>query len=263
VTKVVTGAIRFVEAVHGGVWLGLLSRQQLDRVNHAFYSGPTPYADDAFNRRGLTPREEVPVVRHLADARSVLVLGAGGGREVLALSGMGHRVDGFECNDVLVDYGNAFLTREGSAARIRRVPPDECPRPDTPWDGALVGWGVYIHMIPRARRIEFLEALRRAVVPGGPVVLGFCARREGAFYFRAVAAIANPLRRLRRRPPVELGDKLEPTYEHHFTEAEIIAELESAGFGSVEYVDVVEPGQALIVATGRRDPTRVAADDPR
>ena len=50
-----------------------------------------------------------------------------------------------------------------------------------------------------------------------------------------VAAVAGVVRRIRRRPGVELGDDLAPNYLHRFTEAELAAELGAAGYRLVAY----------------------------
>jgi hypothetical protein len=247
------GAVgRFAKAVNTGCWLGVLRNEQLSRLNTLFYQGgsaygDTPYANDAFNAAGLTKRELEAVQRHFARHGAVLVAGAGGGREVLALTRLGFDVDGFDCNAALVEYGNAFLGARGCPARIELTEPDTCPGGSKRYDAILIGWGVYIHIIPSQRRQAFLGDVRRRLAGGGVVLVGFCRRDEGSTYFRTVAGVANGIRRSMGRLPLERGDKLEPTFEHHFTVAEIKSELAGVGL-ETRYVDDTDAGRALVLA---------------
>ena len=53
---------------------------------------------------------------------------------------------------------------------------------------------------------------------------------------RWIFKIASVLRRVRRsNEPVEIGDTLDGTFDHYFTEEEIKAELEAAGFEMIHY----------------------------
>ena len=50
----------------------------------------------------------------------------------------------------------------------------------------------------------------------------------------AAARVAAPLRRLRRREPVLVGDALTPNFAHHFTRGQVLEELRLAGLEAVE-----------------------------
>src|SRR5689334_260859 len=78
--------LRALEAIHRGFWLGLLSPSSLDAATAAMFSQSESYRDDEYNRSGFYYWEAAAVARHFSGARSVLVAGAGGGRELVALA---------------------------------------------------------------------------------------------------------------------------------------------------------------------------------
>lgn len=217
-------------AVHDGLWLGLLSRAGLHALDEAYYATGGSYVDDEHNARGLFPWEEAALAEGFEGCRRVAVLGAGGGREVLALHRRGLSVEGFECNPRLVAHAAGFLARAGCPAAVRALARDAAPAPETPYDGVIVGWSAYMLVPGRAHRIAWLRALRAVVRPGGPLLLSFFTREGDGPYFRTVARVANALRRLRRAPPAEPGDALDPNFVHAFTRDEIAAEMAAGGF---------------------------------
>jgi hypothetical protein len=99
----------------------------------------------------------------------------------------------------------------------------------------------------RARRIAFLRQLRAQCAAGTPLLLSFFTRKSDRFRFRFTRRVANVFRWLLRRERVEMGDELMPTYIHNFTQAEIAAEMQAAGFQLV-YFDTDEYGQAVGLA---------------
>jgi hypothetical protein len=178
----------------------------------------------------------------------MLVAGAGGGREVLALCQMGHEVDGFECHPELAAFANGLMQAENLSAKIDLVPRDECLDNNFVYDGLIVGWGAYMLIQGSQKRIAFLQKLRNKVSPGSPVLVSFFHRTEGAHRFKVSAAVGNGLRWVLRRSRIEVGDSLAPNYVHFFTQEELHAELRKAGFELVFY-DTKEYGHAVAVAT--------------
>ncbi|PRY30479.1 hypothetical protein [Pseudosporangium ferrugineum] len=235
-------ARRAGDAVHAGLWLGLLDRADLHAVDQDEYRRRTAYRSDAYNLSGLFEWERRMIDRHFPAAGPVVVLGAGGGREVLALAGRGHRVAGYECHPLLVEAGRDLLRRTGSGeATLDRLGRDRAPSGGGPYAAAVVGWSAYMLMAGRGSRMSFLAGLHAVLVPDAPVLLSFAARSAGERRPAVVAAVAGPVRRLRRRPPVELGDDLAPNFLHRFTEEELAEELTGAGYTPVDYA----PGRAV------------------
>lgn len=221
---------RPAEAAHTGAWLGVLSREALHAVDQAFYERSTSYRDDRHNLRGLFGWERAALEAHFPAAGRVLVVGAGGGREVLALSRMGYAAEGFECNPALVDYAARLLARERCAGTVAYVPRDRAPEGGGPYDAGVVGWSAYMLIAGRERRVDFLRQLRPLLGPGAPLLLSFFTRPGDTPRLRAVHRRAARIRRLLRREPAELGDDLAPNFVHRFVEAEVAAELAAAGF---------------------------------
>lgn len=235
-------------AVVAGVWLGILDRDALLEIGDAFYAQHERYADDDYNLSGLWAWERSRLERDFAGRRRLLLVGAGAGREVIALARSGHEVQAYECNLALVEEANRHLSAAGLASRVRFAPPDTCPPAGGAFDGLIVGWGAYMLIAGRARRVALLRAMRAQAPAGAPLLLSFFVRPPGARRFVVVRGIGNLLRRLRGREPLELGDDLEPEYVHYFTRAELAAELAEGGFTLRSFA--VEPyGHAVAVAT--------------
>lgn len=225
-----TGRLRSVsDAVQAGLWLGVMDRPALHALDDAFYAASAGYGSDRHNLRGLFGWEEEAVGACFGGCRSLLVVGAGGGREVLALARRGFRVEGFECNPALVGHAGGLLGREGCGAGVRLLPRDAVPE-EGRFDGAVVGWSAYMLIAGRERRIRFLRELGERLPTGGPVLLSFWTRGRGSPRARIVLGIGGRLRRLLGREPLEAGDDLAPNFVHRFTEAEVAGELADAGF---------------------------------
>jgi SAM-dependent methyltransferase len=226
-----------VAAVFDGFWLGVMDEEALAELVESFY--PTAraglereaesFADAEYNMIGFYDWEARAVDLAFAPGERVVVTGAGGGREVLALLEHGVDAVGYEPDAGFVGAGRRLLQERGAEDRLQVSPPSEFPKVDRPCAGVLVGWGSYSHIHGRERRVEFLADARAALNGGGSLVLSFLLRSDQRF-FRVSCAVANLIRRLRRATPVELGDVLHPTFMHRFTRAEVESELDAAGF---------------------------------
>jgi hypothetical protein len=234
-----------LEAGVDGIWLGLMHRDLLRQVSEVQYEDARKYRtkeydyqNSDYNRRGLWRWEQEAISRHFGSCRRLMVVGAGGGREVLALRRLGYEVDGFECDPGLVARANELLAAEGLVGTMRPCAPDECPLAEGPYDGIVVGWGAYLHIPGKQRRMKFLRGLRRLMSDGSPILVSFLCRSSHARRVRVIARAANLIRWLLHRELVELGDALDPHFFHFFTREEIVAELEAAGFQLVDYSEV-------------------------
>ncbi|MBW3572302.1 MAG: SAM-dependent methyltransferase [Gemmatimonadetes bacterium] len=226
--------VRAVDGAHAGVWLGLLTREQLEAVDDLYYHDSSTYNGEPHNLRGLTEWEEEAMGGFFGGRTRLAVLGAGGGREVLALERRGHQVDGFECNPALVEFAAGFLPRHGAAGTVRLLPRDATPQAGG-YDGVIMGWGSYTLIAGRERRIHLLRRLRALVPQGAPLLLSFFSRPHVLLRLKVQYRVARVIRRLLRREPPELGDDLVPVFVHRFDHAEIEAELREAGFRLARY----------------------------
>jgi hypothetical protein len=232
---------RGLGAAFDGLWLGLLDRDRLHQLDERFYDDrlerveghAARYDDDAYNARGLFDWEDAAVQEHFPAGGEIVVTGAGGGREVLALLERGFDAIGYEPNRRFASAGADLLGRRGHPDRLRPSERDHFPADVERCDGIVVGWGSYMLIAGRECRIEFLRAARRCLSDGDPILLSFFAHAERPRYFAVVAGVANAVRRLRRRPQIELGDTIAGNFLHCFVPAEIEAELAAGGFDLV------------------------------
>ena len=247
-------ALNVVNACFDGLWLGLLDRDALDRLDEHFYSAGRDemdgrmfsYREQAHNRSGLHDWERVAIERHFPASGRVIVTGAGGGREVLALLERGYDAVGFEPNRTLVAAGAELLRGLGHQDRLRCCERDAFPV-GGPADAVVVGWGSYMLIPGRERRLAFLRAARSALPAGAPLLCSFFTRPPDARYFAILAGTANAVRRLRRRESAEVGDTIAENFVHRFTRAEIERELTLGGFRMVAFA--ARPyGHAVAVA---------------
>jgi hypothetical protein len=230
-------ATSLVNALHEGLWLGLLDRDELQRVTDRYYREPrSTFLQTGHVWSGPFPWEQRALAEHFRSCRSVLVAGAGSGRELAWLHGAGKHVRGFDCVPELVEHGNAVLTASDVPARIEHAPPDVVPDGLGVFDGAVIGWGAYSHILGRDRRLAFVQALRTRVERGGPLLVSFLSRPERSRRTRLILGVARAVRAARRSPDgVEAGDVVADAAWHLFTEDELRRELEAAGFETVEY----------------------------
>lgn len=235
--------IRGLSALLQGFWLGVFDREAFAQFDELYYrgrrepleGGTVTYADDKWNISGLAPWEEELVDSWFGSARGIVVTGAGGGREVLALLERGFDVVGYEPHPTLVEAGSRLLESRGHPGRLRFAQRDRFPPDAEPCDAVLVGWGSYMLIPGRARRIAFLRDARIALSTGAPIVLSFFTRESGSRLALVSTAFANVLRRLRAAERVDPGDGLAPNYTHWFTREEIDRELAEAGFELVHF----------------------------
>ena len=224
-----------LRACFAGLWLGLLRPETLLDIDRVYYANTAKYTDGSYNRSGLWPWEREMVTRFFGCCQRLLIVGAGGGREVLALTQLGFEARGLECNRKLVEAANLLLAEEKLPPTVQYAPPNTCPDLGTSYDGLVVGWGAYMLIQGRAQRIALLRSMRDQTPPGAPILISFFSRPPSAKRFRIIAAVGNVLRRLLGRERLELGDDLEPEYVHYFTQEEIAAELREGGFKLVFY----------------------------
>ena len=248
-----------------GLWLGFLDRPALARLDEVFYTdghdvldGKTfAYTGEQHNLGGLQDWEAAAIEAHFPPGARVVVTGAGGGREVIALLERGFDAVGYEPNPALVAAGSALLERRGHPGRLQLCERDAFPADVTACDAIVLGWGSYMLIPGRARRLALLQAARRVLPAQGPLLCSFFMRPAGTRYFATVAGTANLVRRVRRAERAELGDAVGPNFVHSFTRAEIQSELAAAGFRMAAFAaepyghavaTAAEPGQAATPA---------------
>ena len=224
-----------IETVFTGFWLGVLSYQSLLRIDETFYNDSDIYCSPKYNKKGLLKWEHEAIEKYFQNCQSLLLIGAGGGREVYALLNMGYDVDAFECNPKLQEFGNKFLVDEGFTTCIKTVERDACPKSNSTYDGVIIGWGAYMLIQGSARRAEFLRTVRSQIADEANILLSFFTRSSDSWQLRNIASIGNIVRFLLSRDSLAVGDSLAPNYVHYFTESELTKELDDAGFELLYY----------------------------
>lgn len=235
---------RLIGIGHTGLWLGVFTRNQLHTIGELFYTRQGFYWTEEWNKRGLFDWEKRALETFFAGCRSLLVAGAGGGREVIALRRAGIEAQGFESHPELVRFANALLAKEGMVPDVRVAPWDHCPDLNGQFDGIIVGWGAYMHIRGRTERVAFLRELRSLVGIGSPILLSFYTTSENSRYFRWVARIGGSVARVLGREPVDVGDSLVPNYTHFFTRQRLESELEEGHFEPLAF-ETLEYGHAI------------------
>jgi hypothetical protein len=251
---------RFSQACFNGFWLGALRREELHLLDELYYDGDArvrggndhDYGNDEYNQRGLSSWEREIISRFFPPAGRLLLVGAGGGREVVALQRLGYQVDAFECHPQLVKSANELLGRLALTPSVHLAPRDACPddprfyRAET-YHGLIVGWSAYMLIRGRGRRVALLKQLRARAGEGAPVLISFIPRQGTPRWMRITAWVGNLVARLRFGDPVEVGDDLVMNFVHRFTREEIESELHEAGFDLIHFGNI-EYGHALGVA---------------
>lgn len=185
--------------------------EQRDAVVSALFARQPTYRRGGIDfERGLFTWEREGLGRPEWPERGrVLVGGAGGGRELVALASRGYAVRGFdpvpslaaacakECADLpdasclqgsYADLLEALRTGSGPLAALAAEPP---------FDAVLLGWGSLAHVTDPACAEALLGATRR-LAPSGPVFTSFYiaeegrVRRAGDRLLRIFAALGAP-----------------------------------------------------------------------
>ena len=232
--------LRGVWAAFNGFWLGVLSRSALEAVDDLYYTGrgdrqysSVNYSDPTYNERGLYSWEQDIIATHFDPPGPIGVAGAGGGREVLALRRLGYTVDGWECQKQFVESANELLVRHGFEGTVSWAPKNQIGDSTGPYNGFIVGWGMYTLIHTRAERVALLRMIQSRMNDGAPLLISYFFRGPSNRTYELTAMTANVIRRATLRPPVALGDSLEPNLVHYFTHEELSAELAAGGFHPV------------------------------
>lgn len=243
--------LRLTSVLHEGFWLACLKPDDLNAITTKRYSESQYFASSDHNISGLFDWEKAAVERYFRPGSRVLVAGAGGGREVLALCNAGFDAEGFECSLPLIQASQKTLSQLLGVSRVVHCPADAAPEGPRVYEGIIVGWTAYTHIPTNARRILFLQALRRRTLPQSPVLISFLIQSSNGNNDLAIHRAARFFQLFfdRRRDPLELGDHVSfGRYLHFFTHDEIQGELSSSGFRVVHYSEESDFGHLVGIA---------------
>lgn len=224
-----------LDALFSGFWLGVMGKKSLDFTDELYYNKSKSYSNDKYNESGLFKWEKSMIEKHFSGFETILLIAAGGGREALALSKMGFKVDSYECNPSLVEYGNSLLKKNNSDARIEILKRNLVPEEVIKYDGIIIGWGAYSHMEGTAVRQNFLNSLKPFMNNDSRLMISFLYVTNRNKKDKIVVGVSNFFREFSGQARSEPGDRLEPDFIHYFMEDEIRDELTSAGFTVTDY----------------------------
>jgi SAM-dependent methyltransferase len=174
----------------------LASDAVLDRFNEIAYGATQAYRPDTEEFRAyLFPWEETVIRDHFPEPPArILVGGAGGGREPLALAELGYEIVAFDPAEPLIDAFARQAPSNVSALRGAYADMDTLFSSSETFDAAIVGWGSFSHLRDEQSRIETLASFAR--LTGGPILVSFLALKAGGIPRR----LARIRRLLPRRP---------------------------------------------------------------
>jgi len=209
---------------------------EFSRQSYARPRSVEGWSEDALLDSGLSS-SELDLVAAVSDTTgNLLLLGVGGGREAIPLARMGFQVTGVDYVPAMVDRAIESAARRG--LKIEGLV-QEISRLDVPAGAYDVVWlsrAMYSCVPTRARRVEMVRRIARALKPGGWLLCQFhwcpSPRPPGRGRFLRRLFAACTLGNL----TYEAGDTLwlDVEFVHQFSSEEAIrSELEESGLSVV------------------------------
>ena len=228
--------LNYFDRLRSLVVSSLASDAVLAAYNDMAYGATAVYDASAPQFRGQLFNWEVEMVRAFpAPPGSVLVGGAGGGREAFELSARGYAVTAFEPSRVLARSMRDRAASTGAAVRVLVGRYEDLPVLQTldgltidlgdgpPFAAALLGWTSYSHIRRSRERTAALAGFAR--LTAGPIFASFFRTRADKTAAHAVSAWTT------RRGWRDDGDRFSPNigFFHESTIAQIDQEIAAAG----------------------------------
>lgn len=209
------------------------------------------YTESQFVKQGLMPWEEKVINKYVDQKDSFLVLGAGGGREAIALAKRGFKIVGIDSSELMVRAAKENAAREGVEVDFQTADLYDLPFPEKSFMYCLLSCGMYSAIPTRGMRIELFSKLRRLLKDDGLLIIHFIfnpARRERLIKTKKlIARVFNG--NLDYKP----GDELIPPmhFLRHFKDKEEIAsEAQEGGFSIKELtIEPYNEGYAILEKT--------------
>jgi SAM-dependent methyltransferase len=191
--------------------------------------------------------------RFLNAGDRILIVGAGTGRDVLALAAAGHEVVGLDCLAGPLSVTQRHLDARGiSATLVEGAIEDGVELPGL-FDVVIFSDQMYTVIPGSGRRVLALEHARRRLKPGGRIVVTYYAtetaeRQRGVRLARLASVIMRSDWRLEQHDVVEAhGPKGKVLHYHHlFTRNEFETEVRAAGLRVVYHREPADPPTAVL-----------------
>jgi SAM-dependent methyltransferase len=250
-------ALRAGETALAHAAAGLLDLAELRRAIEREWDAAAAAESPRWDEQGLFDFESELVDRFVAPASRVLLVGCGGGRDLLPLVERGHRIEAFDPAPRAVERARRLLDERGLSATLS-VARAEDFEPARGQDAIVFSWFVYSYLPGSAERVGSLRRLAAALAPGGRVIVTYLLRsaRERVWPVRLARLVARA-RGGDWLPEdgdvIELSPAGDPLhYEHRFAPGELAGEVRRAGLevrwqsereGSMGRAELVPAGQ--------------------
>ncbi len=176
------GRLAQIQMLLYGLLPALLPPEELTRMIRVYYDRSYWNSDGQVSTEAypwtLATWEQEVLARHMTDPGTVLVLGAGSGRESIALTQHGYRVVGLDTNRDGLRI--AFRRAAMDDTRAAFVQADFLALPVLPskLDYIFLSGVMYSSVPGRQRRQDWVRNLRSHLKQGGKIVLNFVVARE-------------------------------------------------------------------------------------
>lgn len=195
------------------------------------------YSNADYVKRGLFPWEKYVLDKYAARKGSFLILGAGGGRESIALANLGYKVLGIDSSDNMIRAARENAVKEGISIDFQSGDIMDLSFPGRNFDYCMLSSSMYSIIPTRKMRLEVLSKIRSVLKDNGLVIIHYLfnssSGKERLYKLRKFVAKV-----FRGNTDYIPGDKFLP-YGHFFhifyDDNEIIKETEDAGF-MVKYI---------------------------
>lgn len=238
---------RILESLHSAIFMGLIDNQvfqKFDVYPYGDWEGAFEVSEDGGDPVADWLTE--CAARDLSIGDRILVVGAGGGKELLHLARAGFQVRGVDFDERLVERTQTLLnTAEGGqSVSLDLAGRFEIPGEESSYDAIFLPRYFFSYIHGREERVRFLTEAGKKLKSGGIVGVDYFLRMEergssGALAFTLQVPITNFLRMIRGRGSerIEEGDHLDPSvplFHHHFVGEEIASEFAAANFSIKE-----------------------------
>ena len=208
---------------------------------------------------GLTGEEQDCLHQLPKHGRKLLIIGAGGGREVLAFGQQEYQITGVDFSQGMLnlaeqtaaDHGISFQAMEGEISQLNL--PENC------WDVAWISRFLYSSIFTRQRRIATLQTLHKLLRKEGILITWFTMEARARETRRAFLLRKTIAWLTLGNTAYETGDKLVANSEiiHAFTNKEaLVDEFTAGGFEllKMSFFDHELRGYAVLRSSLRNRP---------
>lgn len=232
---------------------GLLRRSEMEQANRIMWREYGTSAEEHVDS-GLEAWERRLYGEMLRRDDRILLIGSGAGRDLLALRELGHEITGLEPVPELVTLSRENLRKRKLAAVVLSAPVQEA-RLEGQFDVMVFSPGIYSCVPGSAQRVATLRRLRNHLVPGGRMLVSYCAFVRQSRFSRWVTRAGTLVGRADWRP--ERGDVFSRDhaarrvlrFEHLFSPGDVRRECEAAGLHVVRDRLESSPFHCLVAET--------------